>query len=242
MYLKSIFNFLVIGLLTLTKINGSDIDFYSGQCREIYVYLESQGKEENFYNCGENSKGEVIYLNLYPFCLKNEQLQKVLSYNTISVLDFAMMYGNNNKFMTKFDCDSLPTNYEVLKTLKNLKELYFDGILDMSNSVFPNIPKSVEILWIGSEGHPHHLKLTQDMVDGLSKLTNLKSLSIWETEISENLNFRKFKNLKKLSTLQMAFDEPNFSSIPNYVQGNILKYCKNLKKLIIENGELMKKV
>jgi len=238
MFLKSIFIFLIIGLLTLTKINGYDIDFYSGQCREIYAYLKSQGKEKNFYDCGENNKGEVIDLSLYPFSLKNEQLQKVLSYNTIMDLSFEdcpKMYGGGNR--NKFDCDSIPTNYEVLKTLTNLKEFYFDGILDMSDNVFPNIPKSVELLWIGSRGHPQHLKLTQDMVDRLSKLTNLKSLTIYETEISENLNFRKFKNLKKLSTLKMTFDEPNLSSFPNYVQGNILKYCKNLKKLIIENGE-----
>jgi len=208
--------------------------------------LRILGEIENFYDCGTNSKGEVVDLDLYPYCLKNEQLEKVLSYNTIRILDFESAprtYRNNNKFtfdkkfMSRFDCDSLPTNYEVLKTLTNLKELYFGGILDMSDNIFPNIPKSVELLWIGEERPPQHLKLTQKMVDELSKLTNLKSLSIWETEIGENLNFRKFKNLRKLTTLQITFDQPNLYSFTNYVQGNVLKYCKNLKELVIENGE-----
>jgi len=44
----SIFNFLVISLLLLAKINGVFAITYTGECNDIYVYLKGQGKTKKF--------------------------------------------------------------------------------------------------------------------------------------------------------------------------------------------------
>jgi len=42
MYSMSIFSFLILGLLSLIKINGEVAKNYTGKCNDIYVYLEEQ--------------------------------------------------------------------------------------------------------------------------------------------------------------------------------------------------------
>jgi len=50
---KSVFNILTLGLLILAKVNSLFGNFisnkYSGQCNEIYSYLESQEKSRNLH-------------------------------------------------------------------------------------------------------------------------------------------------------------------------------------------------
>jgi len=237
MYSKNIFNALALGLLTLTKINGYIVNDYTGKCNEIYTYLEGLGKRENFNGCNMNEEGDVIELGLYSYCLEDEELATVLSYNTIESLQFTKLFidwniddSDDTNLIFRFGCASLPTNYEVLNTLTNLKTLELPGVKNLDNSMVANIPKSIENLEIGKA------KLTQEMVDSLSELTNLKSLILFQTEIGEELNFSKFENLKNLSFLEIYYDDSYFASAPSNVQGNILKYCQSLKKLIIHSG------
>jgi len=64
MYSKSIFCFLILGLLTLAKING-EVDNLTCQCNDFYSYLESQGKAyEYYFKCKMNKKGQVTELDL----------------------------------------------------------------------------------------------------------------------------------------------------------------------------------
>jgi len=93
-----------------------------------------------------------------------------------------------------YGCTSIPTNFEKLDTLTNLKHLDLSGVnnLDLISSV----PESVETLKID------RVKLTQGMVDVISEMTNLKNLIFDQTNIDE-LNFDKFKNLKNLTYLKI---------------------------------------
>jgi len=234
---KSIFGFITLGLLTLTKTNGYILNNYTGKCNDIYTYLEDQRKRGNFNGCEMNDKGEVTGLKVYAYCLKNEQLTTILSYSTIEYLEFSQLFldwgiddSNDYDIITSFGCASLPTDYKKLSTLANLKNLDLTGVKNMDINVINNIPKSVQQLELG------RVKLTQEMVNALSKLTNLNSLSLFKTEISEELDFSKFTNLKNLSFLEIDYDESYYSSPANYVQGNILMNFKFLKKLIIRGG------
>jgi len=178
-----------------------------------------------------NEEGDVTSLNLYSYCLKNEELATVLSYNTIETLSFKKLFIDWNiddsddwNVMMRFGCASLPTNYEVLNTLTNLKSLELIGVKNLDNNLMANIPKSVEHLEIGNT------EFTQEMVDSLSEITNLKDLILLEPKISGELDFSKFENLKNLSLLEIYSD--------NGIQGNILKYCQSLKKLVIQGGNI----
>jgi len=235
MYSKSIISFLILSLLTLTKINGDGISNYTGKCNDIYNYLESQGKANNFYDCKMNNKGEVIEVRVYPYCLENKQLDKILSYKTIETLEFTRpltddYYLNYDLIKSHFDCDSVPTNYELLSTLINLKYLDLVGATNMNINVITQIPKSIEVLKIG-ENYPSYMTLTQKMIDVMSKFTNLKSLTLEEVGIPEELDFKNFENLKNLTSLEIYFDEE--SGFDHSITGNMLKYFKYLKKLVI---------
>jgi len=249
MHSKNIFIFLILGLLTIIKINGIKMEAtyhhledyldkeFNGKCKDIYKYLEGQGKLINLNDCKVNDKGEVTELRIYPYCFENEQLKTVLSYNTIETLEFTkiiplfdigFIYDDDIEIL--FDCATIPTNYESLSILNNLKYLDLTGVWNLDINILSKIPKSVEILKIGRFKHPEYFKLNEKMIDVLSKLTNLNSLSLTEVEISENFDFKKFKNLKNITTLEMIYDYYNDSNII-YIQGKLFKNFLSLKNL-----------
>jgi len=188
-----------------------------------------------------NDEGEVTELNLYSYCLKDEELETVLSYNTIDKLVFTKLFldwniddRDDKNIIFRFGCASLPTNYGALSTLTNLKTLDLNGVKNLDYAMIASIPKSVEQLTIG------RVILTQEMVDALSELTNLNKLTIMETEISAELDFSKFENLKNLSSLEIYYEQSYSLSPSSYVQGNLFMYCQSLKKLVIHDGFVSK--
>jgi len=237
MYIKGIFNFSILSLLALVKINCQVIgnNTYTGKCNDIYKYLEGQGKINNFYDCKTNNKGEVTELRVFPYCLTNKQLETLLSYKTIETLEFTKPISYDRidyyEIKSKLNCRSadVPTNYKLLSNLSNLKYLDLIGATENIN-VIANIPKSIEVLKIGIS-YPLHFTLTQKMVNILIKFTNLKSLTFCEVEIPEELDFGKFENLKNLTTLEIYFDEN--TSGRDYVTVKILKNFRYLKRLVL---------
>jgi len=237
MYFKGIFSFLILNLLTLATINGQVVsnNTYTGKCNDIYKYLEGQGKINNLYDCKTNNKGEVTELRVYPYCLTNKHLETLLSYKTIETLEFTRpIYYDRvdyDEIEAKLDCKyaDVPTNYKSLSNLSNLKYLDLIGATEDIN-VIANIPKSIEVLKIGGN-FPYYLTLTQKMVNILVNFTNLKSLTFYEVEIPEELDFKKFENFKNLTTLEIYFDEDTDSYY--YITANILKNFKYLKRLAL---------
>jgi len=243
MHSKSILSFLTLGLLSVAKINGYIVNNYTGKCKEIYTYLEDLGKRENFNGCEMNEAGEVIEVDLYSYCLEEEELAAVLSYDTIETVEFAKLFldwnlddTDDRNIIFRFGCASLPSQYKALSTLTNLKNLDLTGVKNLDSKIMANIPKSIEQLRFG------RMEITQEIVDVLSKLTNLKNLILVETQMSEELDFSKFENLKNLTTLEI-YNKNN--SVLNYnpadVQGDLIKYCKTLKNLYIIDGIFNKK-
>jgi len=207
--------------------NGVGYLNYTGQCHDIYTYMVNQKKTNNFIECKMNDEGEVTELSIHIYCLKDEQLTTILSYNTIENLDFSYFYGdlnesgviNNKDLKIMFGCTALPKNYEILSTLTNLKSLSLNGVPKVDSNIIAVIPKTIETLWL------NEVNLTQEAVDYLGEFTNLKSLTLYSTELREELDFKKFEYLKNLTFLNLS--ECRFTHL------ELLKYCQSLKKLII---------
>jgi len=228
---KSIFSFLALSLLTLAKVNGYIVDTYIDKCNDVSTYLKSQGKRNNLQYCKMNDEGEIIELTLYSYCLEDEQLATVLSYNTIEKLIFKRLFidwsiddRDDNNIIFTFGCTSLPTNYEALSTLTNLKSLDLHGIQNLDYAMITSIPKSVEQLTMKK------IKLTQEIVDALSELTNLYTLELFEIGFSEELDFSKFRNLKNLTILII--------NNTSFIYENIFMNCPYLKQLLIRGSTL----
>ncbi|ORX83699.1 RNI-like protein [Anaeromyces robustus] len=238
MYSKCISIFLTLGLLLLVKVNGYIVNEFTGQCKEVYDYLKSIDKRENFAGCGMNENEEITRLNLYSYCLKDEELSTALNYTTIETLEFRKLFIDWNiddsddiNIVFRFGCSRLPTNYEALSHLTNLKELDLRGVKNLNANILASIPKSVEKLTI------INLTFTQEIVDVLSNLTNLKTLLLSHVIISDELDYSNFEKLINLTDLEIVneyFYEPTLTN--NDVPGNMLKHCNNLKKLTISDG------
>lgn len=150
-----------------------------------------------------NDEGEVTELSFNIYCLENEQLKTILSYNTIEILDLEKNFLTNDEYnKSTYGCLSLPTNYDLLNTLPNLKSIYLLGIANTDINIIYNISKSIENSIIGDSPY-NDLILTQEIIDTISKLTNLNSLFLKYTEIGDALDFSKFRNLKKLTYLAL---------------------------------------
>jgi len=216
----------------LASVNGYIINNYTGKCNDIYEYLENLDKREIFNGCEMNSQGEVTELKLYPYCLEDEHLESIfsLAYDTLETLSFSRLFidfgiddRNSFNILLRFGCSGILSNFAMLNKFTNLKNLDLFGFRNLSIDSVANLPNSIETLRLGD------ITLTQEMVDAISQLTNLKTLKLEETVIGEELNFKQFRNLKNLTYLDM-----NYGS--SYVQGNQLKYCRYLKKLYITGG------
>jgi len=83
-----------------------------------------------------------------------------------------------------------------------LKSIYLLGIANTDINIIYNISKSIENSIIGDSPY-NDLILTQEIIDTISKLTNLNSLFLKYTEIGDALDFSKFRNLKKLTYLAL---------------------------------------
>jgi len=197
--------------------------------------MESLGYIEIFNGCRMNSQGEVTELSLYPYCLEDEQLETIFSfaYDTLETLTFYRLfidYGLDDRdiinIILRFGCYGIKSKFEMLNKFKNLKNLDLYGFRELSIDSIANLSNSMETLRFGE------ITLTQEMVDAIGKLTNLKDLKFDGTVISEELNFRQFRNLKNLTNLYIYFG----IYTPSYVQGNLFKNCRYLKKLYIADG------
>jgi len=93
MFIKNIFIFLILSLLTLAKIYGAVAGKHTDECNLIYGYLESQGKAENIYDCIINNKGKVTELYL-----SNEMDIDVFSVipNTVEILSIGDENSENS--------------------------------------------------------------------------------------------------------------------------------------------------
>ena len=232
MHFKNIVFGLTFGLFALFKVNAE----YTGDCYNIYNYLNENGYSANLRGCSTNSEGEVITLNIYPFCLSDEILNIVFSYKTIETLNF------NTRRDNQLNCLRLPSlTCENFYSLPNLKTLNLTGMLRLNSNIVANIPRSVTSIILGNA------VLTQEVVDELGKLTNLESLELIRTNVPDNSNFKSFKNLKNLVSLSIDYesnDDTDFGSFSSYshtmIKPNLLKYCRSLKKLVINYGTFNK--
>jgi len=245
MHSKSILKFLTLGLLSVAKINGYIVNNYTGKCNEIYTYLEDLGKRENFNGCKMNDAGDVTELTLYSYCLKEEELAVLFSYDTIETVSFTKFFMDWNlddsddfSLIFRFGCASSPTKYEALRT-SNVKNLDLTGVKNLDSKIIANFPKSIEQIKFG------RIEITQEIIDILSNFTNLKTLIFGvDAQLKEGLDYSKFENLKNLTTLEIQ----NRSTVSWNVRTqtdfkvDILNYCKTLKNLYIMNGNFNKKI
>eukprot|EP00833_Pecoramyces_ruminatium_P002005 jgi/Orpsp1_1/1176037/evm.model.c7180000056173.1 len=182
---------------------------------------------------------EFGYRNYYEFSVNFGQfasdvkLPKSIKKLTIEGLEFNQQAINEIATLT--DLEEVTLNYcmidkldlEAIGELKKLSTLTirenhannYNGYL--ATNVLKHFKHLKTLTFIA-------VKLNDEHINEISALTHLKEL-IFKNIVFSNLNFESFENLSNLTALEI---EPR-SGIP--FEENILKYSKNLKKLILRS-------
>jgi len=186
-------------------------------CKEIKDYLTSN-KASSLVACNNNSNGEVTELKLSndDNLLTNEDIKKILSYNTIKKFDF-------NEEQT--DCAILNNGISNLQSLEELNIKSFRG------GIAPNVLKDLKSLksLTYDAGDYNYGKLTQENINNLSTLSNLEKIKLAYVSVDESLNFSPLNGLK-VSSLTLETNGKSGIKLKGLVNN-----LKNLKELTISS-------
>ncbi|ORX79312.1 L domain-like protein [Anaeromyces robustus] len=214
MNLKFILKALSISLVT-PFVSATE----TNDCNEIKDYLEKNSfeYEKVIEKCVMNDQGKVVELKVNNEELQEEDVNKILSYNTIKDLEYIVGFKFSDEQDTPYSYVLLPhPGYSQFpKAITNLPEL--------ENLNF-------------NYNHHRYIKYYPEVVqipveDGLLKLSkNLKKLTLSKVTLnSQNLNeLSTLTNLEEINFDSCVFDENDLSSFEN---------LKNLLKLDIKNLE-----
>jgi len=223
----------LVGLI-LSVLNGlvlaKNENNYSGDCKEIYKYIEGLGDDElsylpDFLSCEVDNNGNVIYLEIFSYGLKEEDFDKILSYQSIKSLYFDT---NDSYHSSSYDrlrhygnMKSLP---KALFRLKNLQSLNLYGYDEFKENEISNLPKSLTSLSFGN------VNLKQFSIDELSECTNLKTLELYRTGFSKDIDFTPLKKLNNVTKIKLS-NSHSFETVKRYFDPLFITYFDNLNSL-----------
>jgi len=170
------FKLLLKGLVLSLVITFVFAGEYTGDCKEIYDNLKKKGYELDLGSCDVNKEGKVTRINLYTYCLTDEDVNQLISYKTITSLEFNLiLHYHYTELYNLMKCQELQNFPSAIKNLNNLETLDLTGYMNLKKNDLASIPKSVKNLVIGKSD------LTQDIVNELGTLTNLQSIHFYRT-------------------------------------------------------------
>jgi len=189
--------------------------------------------------CEVNSEGKIDKIELYLGTLTEKEVDKILSYKTITKL---FLFGIDGKrFFTQKIVDKVGN-------LTNLEELEISDYKKEDKSItfepFRKLKKVKSLTLWASDVHGEFEK------DILDKFENIKQLELWEANLDQNdINIiGSYKNLEYLMIYEVEFEKNlDYSPFKNikelFISGsffnadkNFIKGFKGLKKLTIEGG------
>ncbi|ORX78170.1 L domain-like protein [Anaeromyces robustus] len=207
---------------------------FANDCDDIKDYLTKKDDDKISYDnviekCTVNDQGKVIELTVVNYYLQEEDVNKILSYNTIKklkyVVRFNLEYLENyetkiiehpgySKFPTVIsklsELETLEFNYERITTLKytefkfntpietgslniskKLKNLSFSQV-DFNSQNMDELSSLTNLESLNFD----HCGFDKDGLSALGNNENLKTITLYDQEIPNNIN--KIKSLKKL--------------------------------------------
>jgi len=227
--MKIFFCLFFILLLSFALANEQD------DCTEIRNYLDRDllGRG-NLSSCIVNDDGKVSTMKINNYDLTKKEIDKLLSYNTINVLEFSNIEVDEI-YVRKRPLESSSFILDNLTNLEDLSIVFYDSKYSFEISgyevikrTFDNLklPKSLKKLQFTG------IKFSQNDIDEISTLTKLEELTLVNCEY-DDLNLKSLENLGNISSL--ILNESITFEILGTANTNILKFMKPLKKLVIND-------
>jgi len=207
---------------------------YIGECKEIYNYIEGlgNGEDEKSYlpdllSCEVDNNGNVISLDIFSYCLKEEDFDKILSYQSIKSLHFDT---NDSYHSSSYDelrsCGNMKSLPQALFKLNNLQTLNLYGYDEFKENEISSLPKSLTSLSFGN------VELQQFSINELSECTNLKTLELYRTLFSKNVDFTPLKKLNNVTKIKLS-NSHGSETVKEYLDSLFITYFENLNSLNI---------
>jgi len=227
----------LLGILGISLVTS--FVYAKDDCNEIKEYLESVSDYNALQECVTNDNGEVVTLSINMYSNRYEStkidVKKFFSYNTITDLTYIIIDPDGGEMKE-------PLSDFYIENIENLKKFYYDH-----NSFFETnasyhqyhrkIGKNVlNKLKNVNELTLKHINLSQDNIDEIATLTNLKKLNLDDC-LFIDLNIDSISNLSKLTELTMSSsyleNKSGLTEFPEFVFS-----LKDLKTLIITNHRI----
>jgi len=215
----------------------------TNNCNEIKEYLENKSLNytKTIEKCIMDSNGNVNELKVLNEDLQEEDVNKILSYDTIKYLEYVVVFilSDEEDSSYSYRLKPHPGYSKFPSIISNLSEL---EILNFNYNNFRFIKYSPDIKQTSVEDGSFNLsktlkKLTLSQVNlsnnnlkELSKLTNLEEITLNYCTFGED-GFSSFENHENITQLSINYYLGDEKVIPNNI-GKI----KSLKKLFIKNG------
>jgi len=198
---------------------------YEGDCKEIQDIVEDN--IDNIEECTVNDYGEVTTLKFSDRHLKEEQVSKILSYNTISVLHFTYYCFNNSKCSIKQVFPKEILNLPLKEFHYNYHKMYEKRKTHRhyTSTLESNLINKLENI---VDLELDYIELSEDNINEILSLKKLKKLNL-SSCIMNGISFDFLKNIKKLNSLDVIMNtkELYIDIIPQ------LRYLNNLESLNI---------
>jgi len=191
------------------------------ECDELRRKLFPDDDDVLKFSCNPDENGKAISVAVKE--INQDSIDTIANYKTIQKLTLTRIGEIKNLNFEALKLSSIsifdlkegkrtnkyngnPISSKVIKTLKNIEAIYITGY-----------------------------QITQDNINALSTLTNVKFLDIDRCGYDSNLNFSKFKNLKNMATLDISYYNSYGQSQPLGEFPESLCQVKQIKHLKIED-------
>jgi len=231
----------ILKALSFSLVSSVVFAAETNDCNEIKNYLENKSLDYNktVEKCITDNQGKVVELKVLNYDLQEEDVNQILSYQSIQDLEYSVQFIQGEERDTPYSFPLLPhpgfsTFPSAIANLPELEKLNFNY------NNFRRIKYSPDTKYITIENEflklsklkiltLHHIELSNDNVKELSKLNNLEELNLYQCLIdSDELeSFEDHENLTKLSLYNYMGSDGNFP--------NRINKLKSLKQLNIEN-------
>jgi len=217
---------------------------FADDCNEIKEYLEKKSLNytTTIEKCSMNDQGKVIELKVNNEDLQEEDVNKILSYDSIKNLEYIVVFNKSEEPDSLYSYPIIPhPGYSgfpsVIVNLSELEELNFNYNHYRSIKYFPDIkqisiedeifkmPKNIKILTLSQ------IDLSNENLKELSTLTNLEEINFNHCKFGED-GFTHFENNNKIIKLSIINSKAHSNAIPDHI-GKI----KSLKKVYIEKNK-----
>jgi len=211
--LNNTFYFALLSSFALTEAKRDGdcqkVDDFVSKNVENYAEVSHYYDEKVIEGCNANENGEIIELSVYNFMLNEEEIDKVLSYDTVKTLTYRFMHNEHTQ-----DFNDFPPR---INKLTNLENLHIGDV---------RIPKGIAA---GSSSTIKELSIArttiqQQNIDDISTLINLETLDLRQCSLNNKLKLKPLNKLKKFKSLSLSGTSRNHITVSQNLINDIATF------------------